>query len=128
MTVPTIPDQVAAAIRDLVLPRTLVANHGPLDRCPCQYGPCQSCTAGRHGRCTHRRHEPCPPAPHTWITTAGGMVPNGTVCQVWTVGRPCHWVCPCPTCQRPRPPLAEVLAPGNPPAHRRATREALTLF
>lgn len=125
---PVVPADVAAAIRDQVLPAALIDNSSPLERCDCQYGPCGHCAAGRHRRCAHRHHQPNPPVPHTYLTTAAGMVVNGHDGQVWTVGRPCRWVCPCPTCRNPRPPAAEILAPGNPPARRRSTREALTLL
>lgn len=128
MTTLMFPAETAAAIRDRVLPASLIANSGPLDRCPCQAGLCQACSAGRHKGCTHRRFPPNPAHPHTWITTRDAMVPNGTTGQVWHVGRPCVWVCTCPTCAHPRPRPADVTAPGNPPARVRSTREILALL
>ena len=72
--------------------------------CPCEYGPCGRCSAGRHDRCpyTDPRHAQWAAAradvPAGWVTYADCQVPThgGTeTWQVWEAGVTHDARCPC---------------------------------
>lgn len=125
---PLIPDLVADAIRDQVLPPALRVYPALLRLCPCQYGICQRCAAGLHNRCVERPPGTRKPRPHAYITDTAGRVPNGRLGAVWLIGRPCVWVCECPTCAHPRPQFPAVASPGNRHLISTLTWQANTLF
>jgi hypothetical protein len=61
--------------------------------CPCEWGPCGHCAAGRIDRCGHRTIPAWPkPSPATYVVARDGAA----VASVWRVGRPCQWRCPGP--------------------------------
>lgn len=61
--------------------------------CPCQWGPCGHCQAGRIDRCAHRSIPDWPrPEPAAYLVGRNG----GALALVWTVGKPCRWRCPGP--------------------------------
>lgn len=88
MTARPIPADVAAWIRDTVIPVSYRRNTTDPAKCACQWGACGHCKAGRHRDCT---------------TTAWGWSPSPDTylcgARVWRSGRPCRWICPCITCR-----------------------------
>ena len=84
--------------------------------CPCQYGPCGHCQAGRHSQCPMLRRGVVV-EPEARIISRDGMVATARW-GVWRAsGAPCRWICSCPAEHRG---LFPDLKAGFPPA-RRAT-------
>lgn len=78
---------------DTVLPVRYVASVGPLNVCPCQYGPSGHCRNGRHEKCQRtwgwERHGQ--PEPETYVVGRDWSA----LTPVWRVGTACRWLCPC---------------------------------
>jgi hypothetical protein len=113
------PAAAAAWIRDVVLPAAYRRNTGDPTPCACQWGPCGHCRASRHTQCAVIAWAGEPPAHgDTHITDSRGMVVGrygvGST-EVWRVGKPCRWICPCP-CRTTMPALfpAPARRPGRP--------------
>lgn len=80
-----------------VLPKWFLEAHGsPEDMCPCQWGPCGHCLAGRPEKCAHHHYPPRSqrsPDPETYLTGRRG----GALALVRRAdGSGCSWVCPGP--------------------------------
>lgn len=95
------PADVAAWIRDVVLPAGYRDNTSRTDICPCQGSASGHCQTGTHDQCprTWGWHRHGQPDPDTYITDRRGHVAHarGISAAVWRSGTPCRWVCPC-TC------------------------------
>lgn len=80
-----------------VIPKRVRDGQGPR-LCPCQYGHCGHCSQlGQHENCTARHFPPGgTPAPATYLVGRDGTVPfDYQAAQVWEIGHPHRWVCPC---------------------------------
>lgn len=77
-----------------VLPARYVASVAPLEVCPCQWGPSGHCTANHHTKCprTWGWHRHGQPEPLTHIVSRAYLA----LTPVWSTGRACRWLCPCP--------------------------------
>lgn len=75
---------------EVLLPAWYRAELDIITRCPCQWGPCQSCEFWDHTVCPKALRFDSGPAPETYLTRHGGAASY----PVW-VGKPCRWVCPC---------------------------------
>lgn len=118
-----IPPDAARWIHDVVLPPGLRDDIRDRlrEHCPCQWGPCGHCEAGRHDQCSVVAWGGAPRAHcDTYVTNARGQVAvgRGVIADVWRAGRPCRWVCPC-GCT----PVGAALPPPGP-----AAPEQLDLF
>lgn len=96
-------DPAAAAwVRDVVLTRRFLDGYDVLIAlCPCMWGRCGHCPAGRHQQCPSRRPDFAEwrrthhVSPETYLTGLRGYprIP------VWRAhGPPCRWICPCRFC------------------------------
>jgi hypothetical protein len=90
-------EEAAAWVREHAWPRALAAALGPIESCPCQYGPSSWCLHGSCHRC--RTSEPAA-MPETYITDRAGLVPlsaefRGGHPAVWLADRVCQWRCSC---------------------------------
>ncbi|QLQ37971.1 DUF6248 family natural product biosynthesis protein [Micromonospora robiginosa] len=117
-----IPADAATWIRDVVLPPAYRKGTRDQSVCPCQWGVCGHCQAGRHEKCNVVAWGGAPRAHgDTRITDARGLVAGGwgvRSTEVWRSGRPCRWICPC-GCT----PIGCALPPASP-----AGPEQLDLF
>ena len=83
---------------------------GEPDRtCPCQYGPCGHCQAGRHTQCVMLKRTAIA-WPEAFIIDRHGMVTDPTLGMWRADGPPCRWICPCPAEHRG---LLPDLKPGT---------------
>ncbi|WP_431728614.1 DUF6248 family natural product biosynthesis protein [Verrucosispora sp. TAA-831] len=90
-----IPAATATWIRDTVLPATFRKAGLDPALCPCLWGSCGHCTAGRHRQCALLTYGGAPrPEPDTYVTNAHGLVPDVRA-GVWRAGKGCRWVCSC---------------------------------
>jgi hypothetical protein len=93
---PPVMDETAAAwVRQHVLCDWSDDAAALLHVCPCQYGPCGHCTAGRHDQCAHRTpgYSDTRRSPLTYLLSRRRFV----LAEVWPAdGRCCTWRCPCP--------------------------------
>ena len=107
--------EAAAWVREHVWPRALAATLGPIEVCPCQYGPSSSCL---HGNCRQCRSSEPTAMPETYITDKTGLVPlargfRGGHPAVWLADRTCRWSCGHDCHTAPRPVRYEaVMLPG----------------
>jgi hypothetical protein len=62
----------AAWVREHAWPRALAATLGPIESCPCQYGPSTWCL---HGNCVRCQASEPAAMPETYITDQAGLVP-----------------------------------------------------
>jgi len=86
------PEAAAWVRANVLLPyaRDEVHSRALIEHCPCQWGPCGHCDSGRHEQCTARRMPPSV-RPETYLVRRNGSV----VAEVWRLGKPCVWLCPC---------------------------------
>ena len=96
--------EAAAWVREHVWPRALAAALGPIESCPCQYGPSTSCL---HGNCRHCGAAEPVAMPETYVTDKTGLAAlvsgfRGGHPAVWLADRVCRWRCSCP-CHAPTP-------------------------
>ncbi|MDG6102353.1 hypothetical protein Daura_43495 [Dactylosporangium aurantiacum] len=104
---PAVMDPAAGVwIREHVLNRKHHRASRVLDEtCPCQWGPCGHCLAGRHDRCAHRQPGWNPVSSETYVVNRLGYV----LAEVWrATGPACAWHCPCPA------PDCAVVVPDGP--------------
>lgn len=104
------PAEVGAAIRALVLPARYLANSSPIERCSCQYGLCGGCERGRCDRCLTIQLGGSKVHPETHIVTRRWFVagaPGVASSEVWRVGTPCRYRCPCQCSKTPPAPRVE---------------------
>lgn len=94
----------AAWVRDNAWTRQIHKDHGDdhYATCPCQYGPCGHCQAGRHHNCAHNTPGYSVVSPEAYVTDHRSQVlswrvpgARSVVAAVWLPGRACRWRCPC---------------------------------
>ncbi|MFI6228913.1 DUF6248 family natural product biosynthesis protein [Micromonospora echinospora] len=99
MTGLLIPADVAAWIRNTVLPAGYLASIPNPAICPCQGSASGHCQTGECMRCprTWGWHRHGQPEPETHITNSRGLIAHarGVYAAVWRAGRACRWLCPC---------------------------------
>lgn len=86
-------------VAERVITRWALSGHKLPDLrvCPCQWGPSGHCDkGGNHAKCVHHGRLEGWPRRHSETRVIGRD--GSALVDVWRVGTPCMWRCPCPVC------------------------------